>query len=247
MILYLDVGNSRLKWAVGRLDGDWQASGDWPLDAPIDAEMARSWSKLEPPQRVVASIVAPAPVGEAVRAWCRGAWGREPTVVRPAASAHGVVNGYADPGQLGVDRWVALVAARALAQGAACIVDCGTAVTVDALDGDGHFVAGAILPGLELSRRALLRGTSRVRPHDGGSPDLRARDTAQAVAAGVLVGLGGAVDRLIESMLVIVGGRATTFLTGGDAAVLAPELRHCVQPCPDLVLRGLRVIAGGRA
>jgi len=248
VILCVDIGNSRLKWAAGPPDGDWRAHGEWPLDRPLDASMANDWSGLDAPRQIVVSAVAAAAVREQLTQWCRATWSAQPLLVQPATRGFGVVNGYADPAQLGADRWAALIAARHLEpRSAACIVDCGTAITVDALDEGGQFVAGAILPGVELSRNALRQGTSGVRPRETGSADLRVRDTAQAVSAGIRLGLAGAIERLVDAALEIAGEPATVFLTGGSAPQLAPLLRRPLRCQPDLVLRGLRVIAGGRA
>jgi type III pantothenate kinase len=248
VILCVDIGNSRLKWAAGPPDGDWSAHGEWPLDLPQAAAMADRWGALDAPRQIVVSAVAAAAVRAQLTQWCRSTWRMQPLLVQSAARGYGVVNGYADPAQLGADRWAALIAARHLEpRSAACVVDCGTAITVDALDEGGRFVAGAILPGVELARSALRQGTSGVRPGKTGTADLRVRDTAQAVTAGIQLGLAGAVERLVDAALEIAGEPATVFLTGGGASQLGPLLRRTVRRQPDLVLRGLRVIAGGRA
>ena len=80
----------------------------------------------------------------------------------------GVHNRYADPSQLGTDRWAALIGARSICAGACVVVGAGTAVTVDALTATGDFVGGLIIPGLSLMADALARDTARL-PRDTGA------------------------------------------------------------------------------
>ena len=155
----------------------------------------------------------------------------------------GVKNSYREPGQLGADRWAALLAARGLTSMAACVVDCGTAVTVDALSANGEFLGGMIFPGLQLLRRSLMQGTQGVKVSEGNVMDCLARSTADGVAAGTLFGLAGAVDRLIAEYRQTLGEAMQVFLTGGDAPVLASRLQTATTPVPDLVLKGLARIA----
>jgi type III pantothenate kinase len=115
---------------------------------------------------------------------------------------------------------------------------------VDAVDAEGHFVGGAILAGLEMSRRALVAGTAAVAR--GPVPETLsplANDTANAVAAGTLYGLAGAVERLLVEAEPSVGS-ARVFVTGGDGERVALLLQQPTQLVPDLVLRGLAVAAG---
>jgi len=154
-----------------------------------------------------------------------------------------VRNRYRQPEQLGVDRWVALIGARGLTSSAACVVDCGTAVTVDALSAEGEFLGGAVFPGLRLLRDSLVRGTAGIPANEGDATDCLARSTADGVAAGTLFGLAGAVERLIDEYRRTLGATMRVFLTGGDAPALAARLRAAHTPVPDLVLKGLARIA----
>ena len=102
---------------------------------------------------------------------------------------------------------------------------------------------GTIFPGLRLLRDALVHGTEAIDAAEGDATHCLARSTADAVAAGALFGLAGAVERLIDEYRQALDGAMEVFLTGGDAPRLAPRLRVPVTPVPDLVLKGLARIA----
>ena len=109
-------------------------------------------------------------------------------VIQAQPEQLGVKHCYAQPETLGADRWAALIAVRGLTKTNACIVDCGTAVTVDALAANGEFRGGAIFPGLQLLRASLLRGTGGIHAAEGKSDSAFGCSTPDAVAAGTLQG-----------------------------------------------------------
>jgi type III pantothenate kinase len=100
-----------------------------------------------------------------------------------------------------------------------------------------------ILPGLALMRRSLLEGTAGVRPVGDADVSLLARNTAGAVAAGTLYAVVATVDRIGADLAAELGGRVEALLTGGDAPLLLPLLGRRWRHEPDLVLRGLAVLA----
>lgn len=147
---------------------------------------------------------------------------------------------YETPGQLGVDRWAALVGAWAL-HGAAClVVTAGTATTVDVLDQAGEFQGGLILPGFELMRRCLAENTAGLGYAEGRVASLP-RNTADAIYAGCVHAQAGAVERMFAR----VGGQpgALCLLNGGAARVLAANLVIPVREVPNLVLEGVACLA----
>jgi type III pantothenate kinase len=183
---------------------------------------------------------------ETLAHWFQRRWGV--VLERVAARAHqlGVTNRYIEPERLGADRWAALLATRTRVGAAACVVDCGTAVTIDALDGDGVFRGGVILPGLSVQRASLHGATHGIRVSEGDTQTCFARTTADAVSAGTLYGLAGAIDRILDEQFESLGSGVRVLLTGGDAPVIAPRLRHAVELAPDLVLEGVWRIACAR-
>ncbi|MEN8151670.1 MAG: type III pantothenate kinase, partial [Planctomycetota bacterium] len=152
-------------------------------------------------------------------------------------------NRYRDPSETGHDRLAAAAAAHEDAGGAAVIVDLGSAVTVDAVDGDGVFLGGAIAPG----RPALVAGLAAAAP---GLPPPGAAEpapglpasTEDAIRVGIDHGLAGIVTRLVGDAREETGAATPVFLTGGDAASVAPRLPFETTIRPHLVLDGVRIL-----
>jgi type III pantothenate kinase len=243
MNLLIDLGNSRLKWAQHAQDL-W-LTGTVPLDGEknIESLCHQAWGKMAKPGQVILCSVSSPARSAALENWMRSTWSVEPVIIRSQAEQLGVKNLYRRPEQLGADRWAALIGARGLTVSAACVVDAGTAVTVDALSGKGEFLGGAIFPGLKLLRDSLVRGTVAITADSGNISDGPGRSTEDGVAVGTLIGLAGAVEYLVSEYRQTLGHEMKIFLTGGDASVLSTRLRVPTIPVPDLVLTGLRRIA----
>ena len=128
------------------------------------------------------------------------------------------------PALAGMDRRVQVLAAATLAVGPAIVVSAGTALTVDAAGADGALLGGAILAGLSLAAKALTIGAEKLPLVNlVGATPLPAPDTETAIRSGIVLGAVGAIERLIEGMRPTP--TAPVFLTGADAALLAPHLR----------------------
>jgi type III pantothenate kinase len=164
---------------------------------------------------------------------------------QPRFEHGGVVlrNGYRDCTQLGVDRWHALIAARAAHPGRSLVVvTAGTATTVDGVTIDGSFVGGTIAPGVRLMYEALARGTARL-PVSRGRLVTYPDNTDDAIASGVLGSQLGLVEHFVRNFRV-EHGNPLVVLTGGHAAQLAPyvgvgtSLASVVRE-ENLVLRGV--------
>lgn len=241
--LLIDLGNSRTKWAL--LDGAGpRSSGTAPhAVAGLGGEIAESLVGLPAPARILVGSVAGADREEALRSLCRELWNREPLFVSSEPEAAGVISGYHSPDQLGVDRWLALLAAHADGRGDACVLDCGTAVTIDLVDAAGRHHGGLILPGLRAMRECLLQRT-RIPPF--GEVVARAalgRETADAVANGALLAVVGAVRETLRNAQELLGRVPRLLIAGGDGPVLAEALGEAAELRPDLVLEGLAVLA----
>ena len=246
MILLLDAGNSRLKWA-------WVANGGFRFGGAIERadqpprELFRAlWTDLESvPERMVVANVAGDSFRRSLTAWVRRRWGITPEYPRPQAQAFGIVNGYRNPEQLGVDRWFALVAAaRKVKKGALCVIDCGTAMTIDALDGSRRHLGGLIAPGLRLMRESLARGTRGIElPEDAGLEEAAVaplgRDTLSGVVGGTLYAGVAMIERVLEDLKEDLGEPVRPIVTGGEAEDFLPLLKSRPQHAPYLVLEGL--------
>jgi len=235
MILCVDSGNSRIKW--GLHDGAaWRETA--AVDHAESAKMAELPQRLPMPARVMMSNVA----GEAARLAIRQALAPWLAVMREVvatATAGGVTNLYENPVRLGVDRWCALIGARALTAAPCVVVMAGTATTVDTLAGDGSFLGGLILPGLDLMRRSLARDTAAL-PLAAGKYAVHPRTTDDAITSGCIEAQVGAIERACSRL----GAEAHCLLSGGAAGVIGEHLGVPHALVANLVLEGLLRLAG---
>lgn len=233
MILTVDAGNTRLKWGLWQA-GAWRRKGALPVektDCLVDALAA------ERPKRILVSCVA----GQEVRRALDAVFARLGAPVcwlSPTAQSYGLRNTYTEPAQLGPDRYAMLLACLHSGFAPCVVVGAGTAVTVDALDGEGSFLGGLIMPGPALMRWALMSGTAGVTQVSGrleGFP----RCTGDAVETGIWQALAGGVEAMRRQLAAQTGVTPRTVLSGGEATRLAAVLAGPVQVVEDLVLEGL--------
>lgn len=238
--LLLDIGNSRLKWAWQR-DSGLGDCGVIVHDGDPTAALP-SFAPTQPAEIWIAHVTGAASEAR-VKAAVRERFGRDPHFARSTAQWQGLRNRYEEPERLGVDRWLVMVAAWREQRVATCIVDAGTALTVDAFDADGRHLGGLIGAGLMTQQRAVL-GQTRFATRERG-PQYHAglgTDTESCVSQGAMLACLGAIDRAV----VATGGVARRLVTGGDASVLLPHLHGQWEHRPDLVLEGLRALADDR-
>lgn len=229
--LLIDAGNSRLKWALVA-DGAWLARG---------VSGYEDWSALESqletaPPCFIASVAGTgheqALAARLAAAGCAATW------LQAAAELAGVTNTYRSPRQLGVDRWMGLIAARQRCSGAVLVVSVGTAMTVDALSAGGVFLGGLIAPGAGLMRQALRQGTARV-GESSGQWQAFPRATGDAVESGIVAALCGAIERQHAQLAEATAVAPRCLVTGGGAEAVLRHLRVAVEHVPDLVLEGI--------
>jgi type III pantothenate kinase len=234
MILCIDSGNSRIKWGLYQ-DGRWLETV--AVDHEKRAKMADLPRRLPMPERVMLSNVAGNGAATAIRQ-ALAPWAAVLVEVESTTAAAGVTNLYANPARLGVDRWCALIGARGLGSGPCVVVMAGTATTVDTLDGDGRFLGGLILPGLDLMRRSLARDTAGL-PLAAGHYVTHPRCTDDAIISGCLEAQCGAIERACARL----GPGASCLLSGGAAAAIGEHLRLPHRLVNNLVLEGLLRLA----
>ena len=242
--LAIDVGNTRLKWAQyasPQPGAVLLAQGAVFLET-IDSLAETDWKALPPPSSMLGCVVA----GEGVKRRVEEQleiWDLEPRWVVSSREACGVSNGYDHPNRLGVDRWVAMIGARhrVLAQGGprpALVVMVGTAVTVDALDVQGNFLGGLILPGFGLMLRALEMGTAGLKAPTGEAVDFPT-NTSDALMSGGADALAGAVERMHRKLRERTGQEPALIMTGGAAVKLAPITQLPFETVDTLIFDGL--------
>jgi type III pantothenate kinase len=243
-ILVISVGTSRMTWAlVGQRRFRAQGAA---LNAEIGTLALRDWQNLPRPARAVGVNAA----GEAARVRVEGQlarWRLHMEWLVPAESAGGIINLHRPPMQLGPHRWAALVAAhrRNVAAGAppspCVVVNAGTLVTVDALDGAGIFRGGIILPGLRLMLHAVAETSGAYKIAPGYFDDFPTT-TADALASGAVQAVCGAVEQ-VRAQLRMIDADVTCYLTGVMAPEIAPYLTGPLEVVDNLVLEGVLVLA----
>jgi type III pantothenate kinase len=238
MILAIDAGNTRTKWGV--FDDQGLLAQQGVADNLDPAALGEQLKSLHGVRRAVVSNVAGAMVASRISLVLAGL--NLPALwVKPQAAACGVSNGYQAPETLGSDRWAALVGAWNTYHAPCIVVNAGTAMTVDALSGQGEFLGGLIVPGLGLMRVSLVSGTAAVAPAPGHWRDFP-DTTADAVHTGLIAACTGAI-RHMEQVLAMREGRAPLcILSGGDAEALAAALPMPATLNPHLVLHGLLLL-----
>lgn len=235
MIVCIDSGNSRIKWGVH--DGAaWLAQGAVAhAEVAQLAELVHRWPL---PRRVMLANVAGPLAGESLRQ-VLAPWRDFFTEVKSEARRGGVTNLYDNPGQLGVDRWCALIGARSLGTSPRLVIMAGTATTIDSLDGKGNFLGGLILPGLELMRQSLARDTAAL-PFAKGMHAPHPRCTDDAIVTGCIEAQVGAIER---AFLHLNAEDACVILSGGNADRLATFLVIPHVLAHNLPLEGLRQLS----
>lgn len=244
-VLAVDVGNSRVKWALARAGGLSAGEPFCSRAELLEDELDRHWGALPAPERVVVSSVKGPESNATLTAWLLDRWHLPARFATVNAESLGVRNGYENPLALGIDRWVAMIAAWNSCRGPLCVADCGTALTLDAVDAEGRHLGGSIAPGLSLMRQSLESGAPALHRLPSGKPDIPARNTADAVQSGILQMAAGFIDRFVTKIEARVNSPVQLFLTGGDAPTVAAQLETPFKLEPDLILHGLLLIAEG--
>lgn len=245
MNLLVDIGNARIKWAL-------QDAGKLQVGLPLIRsnkafkDIARpAWKDLEPPRRVIVSNVAGSDYEKSVRTWIKRRWKVAPEFLCATQKQGGVVNAYKEPARLGADRWASLLAARERYQGPVVIVDCGTAITIDAMAADGRHLGGLIAPGIDLMVSSLTDKAPGIAIADRENQDivLLGSSTEVGLSGGVLYAAVSLVDRVLLDLKSELGPATKQIITGGDAERIRALLS--TQPVyePDLVLIGLATFA----
>jgi type III pantothenate kinase len=257
ILLFVDIGNTRVKWARlvdGEMGKQHAASNSaWRVE-DYARVVGRGWARSKRPKprqalaagRIVVSSVAGARVDRLLTAAARDAGAPAPEFVTSQRSAGGVTTAYLEPWRLGVDRFVGAIGAHHLAAGkAVCVVNIGTAITIDLVDAGGRHRGGAIVPGPALMVDSLLRHTSGIRRRATGGPNgvhnLFARTTRTAIGQGSLYAAAAVIDRAIDEARRELGSPPLVLLTGGGSASVKPLVSSSCVVMPDLVLHGLAV------
>jgi len=236
--LQIDVGNSGAKWRLVRA-GTVTNCGKYR--AGNQSSLGQLYACADVLDHIWVSSVASPGAEVQLTELLVEKWGVQPWYARTQAQTNGLTNSYTSPALMGVDRWLAMLGARERVTGRICVVDVGSALTIDIVDEKGLHEGGYIIPGSELMERALLLDTDRVRFEEGPGYDLApGKSTAEAVRHGIALAQAGAV-RMVLDKTRIAGDKL--LMCGGGGRVLQSLLGGPGVYVADLVFEGLSLMA----
>ena len=257
MILLLDVGNTRLKFACWNRENNVLSEqeaiahhGQFPpiideIQTAIQLNTRRSETGSQGgPTRILVSCVAGKLAEQSIRESCQRCFNLDPEFARTQKNFKGLKIAYEQPERLGVDRWLAILAAKSslgFKKTPVCVVDSGSALTIDVVSAKGDHQGGFIIPGFYLMYDSLLNGTHEVHADKTSLQKLDwGKNTSEAVSQGALFAIVATVNESYRCFKEQEGD-VCMVLTGGDAKLLAPHLNEadtCIHT-PELVLLGL--------
>ena len=234
--LLIDSGNSRVKWGWG---GESGVESTAVVDAEQLEQLPEYWRRQSAPNQVWMVNSAGQQREQQLQQWVQQCWALQPQIIQSAEQWGALTNGYANPQQLGVDRWLGMVAAWQRTKGAFCLIDCGTAVTLDFVDTDGEHQGGLILPAVGSTLQTLLQRAPHLKAHyrEGQHHLLLGRTTEEALKAAE-----HGVGLMLNEVLVQLESRYGLFgvwLTGGAAEKIQQELSAEAEVASELVLEGV--------
>jgi len=249
--LAIDVGNTRLKWALydaPQPGARVLAQGAEFLDH-VDRLAETAWAGLPPPRCMLGCVVASDAVKHRVEAQMEH-WDIAPQWVIASSQEAGLSNGYDHPARLGPDRWVAMIGAwhSMLSMGAPrpiVVSMVGTAVTVEAIDASGRFLGGYILPGHGIMLRALESGTAGLHVPTGEVRPFPT-NTSDALTSGGTYAIAGAMERMVDHVREHCGAEPWCVMAGGAGWKMAPSLATPFELVDTLIFDGLLQIAAHR-
>ncbi|WP_028485723.1 type III pantothenate kinase [Thiomicrorhabdus chilensis] len=246
--LFIDMGNSRIKFAVCKSD-DYEYLGAFNVDETQPQEILVDLLadfKLKPDQIFVSSV-ASMQIEQSLREAIASVWSVFPVFLTTQLNCCGLDNGYESPLTLGVDRWMAMVAANNMCKQPFLVIDAGTAITVDAVSAGRH-LGGFIVPGLTTMRESLGLNTANLdssctgMAEDSGEEaqeSLFATNTQAGICGGTLYMAGAFIDASVAEFEHRVGSGIEVFVTGGDGLTLSRLIHAQAEYVEDLVLLGM--------
>ena len=260
MNLLIDIGNSRIKWCLyNGVENEFGLDGAMLNDKlELPALFSEHWSNVDIPDRVVVSNVSGQQQAELLDAWVEQAWQIKTEYIKTEAFSFGVSNAYSDYPSLGVDRWMVIIAAWQRfreQEKAVCVVDCGTATTIDGISAAGQHLGGFIVPGYTIMQEMLLNNTSdielarKILPKESSPakklPSIKfSSSTEEGVNNGCYLAMISMIDRVVTSMQEDYGEQVNCIITGGNAELVVEQLAGRFEYEPGLVLHGLAMVSG---
>lgn len=244
MKLLIDIGNSRIKWATLDDNGLSESQFIERKTTGLKTQFNKIWKPIKAIEAIWVSNVAGDKIASQLTEWAEKTWQITPNFVQAEQKRFGVSNAYDKPETLGVDRWLGLVAVRQHLQKACCIIDCGTAITVDIVTANGQHQGGFILPGLDLMRSTLAAGTDALTENtDEVAFNLLATNTYSAIQAGTLYSISATLENLIRDLQQNFDHDIRFVISGGDAEAIQALLPDEIEIDTNIVIKGLKLYA----
>jgi type III pantothenate kinase len=242
MKLLLDIGNTRIKWCRDN-------NGNLNTAIAVDYkqrdflhDLRVQWLTLDPPSQLAISSVSEGQTVEQIIDLAMIIWPDiEIIMAKSQAKGFSVINAYQQPGKLGVDRWLGLIALRKFYPGESCIIDCGTAITLDCLNSHGQHLGGLISPGLRLMKQSLYQGAENLSFSNKQYTTGLSRSTEAAIYTGTLYAAAGLIEKTINNLC----SCNRVVMTGGDAELLEKYLEFKSIIDSDIILKGLSLFCEG--
>lgn len=245
--LLIDIGNSRIKWAYSQ-NGRLIHHGSAKRSQSLPDQTQTAWLENARPVRVIAANVAGDAFADLLDQWAQRHWQQAVDYIKVEPKGFGIELAYAEIERFGVDRWLALVAARQLHKSAVAVIDAGTAVTLDVISAEGQHLGGIIVPGLALMSEALRQKSTGIQYGiQGARADQSAlfgADTHGCIEKGGLYAVTGAIEHVLHRFVSQNGLGLSVLICGGDAERVMAELNIECQHIPDLVLQGMQIVKG---
>jgi len=257
MNLLIDVGNTRIKWLLtpsSRLlcqgniieIAEIAIQGAWEYSLRIFAdELSRQWKDLPTPKNIFVANVAGEALRQQLQSWFKNKWQLQASFIKTESNLFNVKNGYDNPQQLGVDRWLASVAAYHVMKNTVAVIDCGSCITVDVVDQSGQHLGGMIAPGFAIAKSALVKKTQ------GCHYDFNFDASSLLLGANTQTCIDSGIEHMAVGFIEIVCQKLKTsyadisiIITGGDAKQLQQQLSvDNLIYCENMVLCGLALLA----
>lgn len=236
MFLLIDIGNSRIKWLyANKLPAQVEAVS---YNINWKRKLHLSWHLLPEPEVIALSTVNDDEISQTIIALAQKLWQKPVKVfVSQKTTQDTLTIAYQDAQRLGSDRYLAMLGARSLTQEPLCVIGCGTAITLDAVDGEGMHLGGVILPGMRIAENALLQRTTHL-THMRWTPHFLGKDTASCIGAGIHHALPAGIEHIIDDLDHKFERKFKRFVFGGDAQILFGK-RKGYKIDPFLIFRGM--------
>ena len=221
-MLLLDIGNTRIKWGIFDNHNILINGAVNVGESEQDNFLSLYQSFPSGIEKAVASSVLDSKISLKLKKTFKSFFGFKIEFIEPGENSHNVLNGYDEPLRLGVDRWVAMIAARNEFKKNVMIIDMGTAITIDLIDKYGTHRGGKILPGFKLMSEVLNKNTSNIQQiinlHDIEKKDIQSwgKDTRNVIISGITSAISGAIQVSLDKLNKDVE-EPVVIITGGDS------------------------------